>query len=140
MFKWDDITRAPDAINWWLGRYINPSWNEDLPSRIYLDGAGMESIAGNPLLFNWRADVIDLIILPIGGPKKIATELGLSVAVATALNELIRTVTRSTREDDEVLTPGYSSPIWWLSWDKCKQLGYDKHYVDSSGRHFLSKV
>lgn len=138
--NWRDVTEAPDAINWLIGRYVNPAWNEDLPTRLYLDAAGIRRIAGHPLLFNWRADVIDLIALPVGGVRKVATELGLSVAVAIALNELVRTVARVTREDDEVLTPGYKSPIWWLSWEKCQKLGYVNHYVDSSGRHFLTRT
>lgn len=139
MLGWDDISSIPDAINWFGGTYVNPAWNEDLPERLYLDAQGVKRIAGHPMLYNWRADIIDLIILPVGGVQKIATELGLSVAVAVALNELVRTVTRATREDDEVLTPGYHSPLWWLSWSKCQTLGYTYHYVDSSGRHFLTR-
>lgn len=136
---WDSLLETPDAINWVLGKYINPRWNDDLPSRLYLDAKGVEPIGGHPMLYNWRADLIDLIVLPVGGVVKIATELGLSVAVAVALNELVRTVTRATRDDDEVLTPGYSSPLWWLSWEKCQRHGYNHHYVDASGRHFLSR-
>lgn len=139
MLSWDDVATAPDAINWMVGKYISPAWNDPLPERLYLDGEGVRRIAGHPMLYNWRADIIDLIALPVGGVRKVATELGLSVAVAVALNELVRTVTRATREDDEVLTPGYRSAIWWLSWEKCRKLGYEHHYVESSGRHFLSR-
>lgn len=136
---WEALADTPDAINWFLGAYVNPAWNHELPDRLYLDAQGVGKIAGHPALFNWRADIIDLIVLPVGGVTKIATELGLSVAVAVALNELVRTATRATRDDDEVLVEGYKSAIWWLSWSKCQALGYVNHYVDSSNRHFLSR-
>lgn len=136
--QWRDLLDIPDAINWYLGGQLKESWLEDLPERLYLDKR-LERISGHPMLYAWRADIIDLIALPVGGLTTFAKEVGISVALSTLINQSIRAATGTSRKDDEVPNTASYNPIWWLSWAKCQEAGYVHVYKDVDGSIFLSR-
>lgn len=136
--QWRDLLDIPDAINWYLGGMLKESWLEDLPDRLYLDKR-INRISGHPVLYAWRADIIDLIALPLGGLKLFVKEIGISVALAAFINQTARTIFGVTRSDDEVPNEGDYTPLWWLSWQKCQDAGYRYLYKDTDGALFLSR-
>lgn len=136
--NWRDLLDIPDAINWYFGGQLKESWLEDLPERLYLDHR-LGRISGHPTLYAWRADLIDLIALPVGGLAAFAKEIGISVALSVLINQTIRTVTRLSRKDDEVPNTDTHNPLWWLSWAKCQEAGYIYLYEDTDGSRFLSR-
>lgn len=136
--SWRDLLDIPDAINWYLGGQLKESWLEDLPERLYLDKR-IDRISGHPKLYAWRADLIDLIALPVGGLTAFAKEIGISVGLSILINQTVRTISGLSRAEDEVPTEGTYSPLWWLSWAKCQDLGYTYLYEDADGSRFLSR-
>lgn len=136
--QWRDLLEIPDAINWFLGGQLKEAWLDDLPDRLYLDGR-LDRISGHPKLYAWRADIVDLVALPVGGLAAFAREIGISVGLSILINQTIRTVTGLSRKDDEVPNTASYSPLWWLSWSKCQDTGYKYVYEDTDGTRFLTR-
>lgn len=136
--KWHDLLDIPEAINWYLGGQLKEAWLDDLPDRLYLDSR-LDAISGHPKLYAWRADIIDLIVLPVGGLAAFAKELGISVALSALINQTVRTATGLSRAADEVPNTAGYNPFWWLSWYKCQEQGYRYLYEDADGTQFLSR-
>lgn len=136
--QWRDLLDIPDAINWYLGGKLKEAWLDDLPDRLYLDGR-LDRISGHPKLYAWRADIVDLVALPVGGLTAFAREIGISVGLSILINQTIRTVTGFSRKDDEVPNTASYSPLWWLSWSKCQDVGYKYVYEDTDGTRFLTR-
>lgn len=55
------IDNVSDAMQWYVGRWFKPSWNEPLPTELPMTRRDITPLNGHPMLFFWRIDILDVL-------------------------------------------------------------------------------
>lgn len=149
--KWQaclvSISDFADLTTWGLGRWAKPGWNDLLPNVLVVDSAFMATHRGNPFIYEWRINALDLASLGSWAALKASSWVVFKAAMLTmrdlgvsfGANWLIsKSPLGVTREDDEVISPfDKGGTVFYLSMARLSEQGYTSYAIEGNNIVFF---